>query len=103
MEVCQLVDDQAKAPVLNRYGFAGTLLAILVNASISRVIHAQETKEPNTEAAVIAVGGLFIPSTRRQGDSGLRTCEITIRERNYFEAGRMVEAARSVSFMLPER
>jgi|HubBroStandDraft_5_1064220.scaffolds.fasta_scaffold46313_2 hypothetical protein len=49
------------------------------------------------------VGGLFIPSTRRQGNSGLRICEITIRENNYFEAGRMVEAARSVSFMLPER
>jgi hypothetical protein len=55
MEVCQLVDDQAKARVLNRYRFAGTLLTlILVNASISRVTDAQETKEPHTEAAVIA-------------------------------------------------
>ena len=55
MEVCQLVDDQTKAPVLDRYRFAGTVLAlILVNASISRVTHAQETEEPHTEAAVIA-------------------------------------------------
>ena len=55
MEVRQLVNGQAKARALNRYGFAGTVLAlILVNAGISCVTDAQETKEPHTEAAVIA-------------------------------------------------
>ena len=55
MEVCQLVGEQTKALVLSRYGFVGTVLAlILVNAGISCVSHAQDTKEPHTEAAVIA-------------------------------------------------
>jgi hypothetical protein len=50
-----MAGEQTKARVLGRYGFAGTALAlILVNAGISRVSYAQETKEPHTEAAVIA-------------------------------------------------